>query len=174
MSHKHALMELLLKIDKAIPAESRITLVGVGDTALALLDLKAQTVHLDFTGDDKDIADFSRICTNIQTPGFQVHTWNSGMVFGQQLPKDYLKASLPVNAGLARIDLRALHPLDIVVTRIERLRETDMRDIKACIKQFKLGKNQISKRAKALQRVGDEARFERNLDYVLGLFEQAR
>jgi len=59
-----------------------------------------------------------------------------------------------------------------VVTRIERLSETDMRDIKACIKQFKLGKNQISKRARALQHVGNESKFERNLEVVLGLYEE--
>ena len=171
--HEHALTELLLKIEKEIPSENTLTLVGVGDTAMALLDLKAQTVHVDFTGEDQDMAEFSRICTNMRTAGFRIHTWKNGFVFGQQLPQDYLKASLPINAGLSRIDLRALHPLDLVVTRIERLSETDMRDIKVCIRQFKLGKNQISKRANALQRVGDESRFERNLDSVLGLFEQS-
>jgi hypothetical protein len=169
---KQALLELLHEIDKRVPAENAMVLLGAGDTAMALLDLKAPSSHLDILGNDKDISEFSRICDAIPLQGFQIHTSTNGMVFGHQLPDDYLKVSVPITAGLARIDLRALHPLDIVVTRIERLSETDMLDIKACIKQFKLGKNQISKRARALQHVGNESKFERNLEVVLGLYEE--
>jgi hypothetical protein len=167
---KSALMDLLKAVDKEIPPECMITLVGAGDTALVLLDMKAPGIHLDFTGPEQDIAVFNRVGVTLPPRGFQVHTWDNGMVFGLQLPDDYLRTSLPVNAGLARIDLRALNPLDIVVTRIEKLTESDMRDIKTCIRQFKLGKNQISKRARALQHVGNESKFERNLEYVLGLY----
>ena len=167
---KSALIDLLKAVDKEISPECTITLVGAGDTALALLDMKTPSVHLDFTGPEQDIAVFNQIGVTLPPRGFQVHTWDNGMVFGLQLPGDYLKTSLPVNAGLARINLRALHPLDIVVTRIEKLTENDMRDIKACIRQFKLGKNQITKRARALQQVGNESKFERNLEYVLGLY----
>lgn len=194
MPDRQALLKFLANADKAIPAADRkITLVGAGDTALALLELKPPTVHLDFTGPDSDdLVAFERACTTntntatstattttaagagaaIPPPnGFQVHIWNGGKVFGQQLPDDYIKASMQVSAGLLnRIDLRALHPLDIVATKIEKLAESDMRDIKACIRQFKLGKNQISKRARALQSVGDEAKFERNLEHVLSLY----
>jgi len=169
---KQALLELLHKVDKGVSAENAITLLGAGDTAMALLYLKAPSGHLDFVGNDKDILEFNRICAAIPMQGFQIHTSTNGMLFGHQLPDDYLKVSIRISAGLARIDLRALHPLDIVVTRIERLSETDMRDIKACIKQFKLGKNQISKRARALQHVGNESKFERNLYFVLGLYEE--
>jgi hypothetical protein len=169
---KHALLEFLHKVDEKVSTENAITLLGAGDTAMALLDLKAPSSHLDFVGNDKDISEFNRICAAIPMQGFQIHTTTNGMIFGHQLPDDYSKVSVPISAGLTRIDLRALHPLDIVVTRIERLSETDMRDIKACIRQFKLGKNQISKRARALQHVGNESKFERNLDFVLGLYEE--
>lgn len=167
---KQALLELLSAIDKALPAQCAMTIVGAGDTAMALLNLKIPSIHLDFTGPDRDIAEFSRICAIIPPRGFQIHTWSDGRVFGQHLPEDYLKASLKIGAELARIDLRALQPLDIVVTKIERLSDADMRDIKTCIKQFRLGKNQILKRARALQQVGNEKKFERNLESVLGLY----
>jgi hypothetical protein len=167
---KQALLDLLRTVDKLVPAELTMTLVGAGDTAMALLDLKPPSVHLDFTGSDKDVSEFGRICHTIPTQGFQIHTWNNGLVFGNQLPSDYMKLSLPLSADLARMDLRALHPLDIVVSRIERLTDSDMHDIKTCVKVFKLGKNQISKRARALQLVRDESKFERNLDHVLSLF----
>ena len=167
---KQALLELLSEVDRAVPVQCTMTLVGAGDTAMALLDLKAPTIHLDFTGPDRDIIEFGRICANVSTRGFQVHVWTDGLVFGQQLPDDYLKASLKISTELARIDLRVLQPLDIVVTRIERLSDSDMRDIKVCIKHFRLGKNQILKRARALQQVGNEQKFERNLDSVLSLY----
>lgn len=164
------LLEFLQKIDRLVPEEIAMTLVGAGDTAMALLDMKPPTTHLDFAGNDKDISDFIRISAAVPAQGFQLHTWTNGLLFGHQLPDDYLKSSLQVDAGLEKIGLRALNPLDIVVTRIERLSDSDMSDIKACIKKFRLGKNQISKRARALQRVGNESRFERNLEYVLGLY----
>ena len=167
---KQALMELLSAVDNAVPAQCTMTLVGAGDTAMALLDLKPPAIHLDFTGPDRDIAEFSRLCANVPLHGFQIHTWTNGIVFGQHLPEDYLKASLKIGAGLAKVDLRALQPLDVVVTRIERLSDADMRDIKTCIKHFRLGKNQILKRARALQQVGNEEKFERNLDIVLSLY----
>jgi hypothetical protein len=167
---KLALIDFLKSVDRTAPIERVMTLVGAGDTALALLDLKAPTEHLDFIGSKMDIAELGRICATIHSK-LQVHTWTDGMIFGHQLPEDYLKSSLPAaSTQLVRIDLRALHPLDIVVTKIERLSESDMRDIKLCIKNFNLGKNQISKRARALQKVGNESRFERNLDSVLALF----
>jgi hypothetical protein len=167
---KQDLLELVGKVDRLIPIENAMTLVGAGDTAMALLDLKAPTAHLDFTGNARDISEFNRISVSIHMQGFQIHAWPDGLVFGNQLPDDYLKSCIPISAGLARIDLRALHPLDIVVTRIDKLRESDMRYIKACIKQFKLSKNQISKRARSLRRVGNENKFETNLEYILGLY----
>lgn len=167
---KSALINFLQSVDNALAPERRITLVAAGDTALALLDLKAPTGHLDFVGFKSDIAEFGRACATISSRQFQIHTWTDGMVFGHQLPDDYLKMSLPVSEELSRIHLRALHPLDIVVSRIERLTESDMRDIKACIKRFKLGKNQVARRARDLQQVGDESKFERNLEYVLALY----
>lgn len=167
---KQGLMELLSAVDNAVPAHRIITLVGAGDTAMALLDLKAPSIHLDFTGPERDIAEFGMICANLPPTGFQIHTWTNGMVFGQHLPEDYIKASIEIDAGLANMALRALQPLDIVVTRIERLSDADMLDIRTCVKHFRIGKNQILKRAKALQKVGNQEKFERNLESVLGLF----
>ncbi len=164
-----ALLDLLAIVDK-IEASGAITLVAVGDTAMTLLGLKPSTEYLDFTGPERDIAEFNRIRAASSVHGYQIKTWANGLVFGQQLPDDYQKNSIEIIGGLKRINLRALHPIDIVVSKIEKLSERDMQDIRVCIREFKLGKNQISKRARALQQVGNEAKFEANLDYVLGLF----
>lgn len=162
-------MELLSAADSAVSAQHSLTIVGAGDTAMALLDLKPPTIHLDFIGSGRDIAEFEMACASVPSSGFEIHTWSNGKVFGQTLPEDYLKASLKASVELTRIDLRALQPLDILLTKIERLNDSDMRDIKTCIKHFKIGKNQILKRARALQQVGSQEKFERNLDVVLGL-----
>ena len=167
---KKDLLALLADIDRTVPAQSRLTIVGAGDTAMALLDLKPPAVHLDFTGPSRDLAEFSRASVGVPHRGFQIHTWPDGLVFSQRLPEDYARISLSVSADLARIDLRALQPLDIVVTKIERLTDDDVQDIRTCIRHYKLGKNQILKRARALQQVRDENRFERNLDSVMSLF----
>ena len=167
---KKDLLGLLAEIDRSVPGGSKLVIVGAGDTAMALLDLKAPAMHVDLTGPYSDLAEFSRISAGVPHRGFQIHTWPDGLVFGQRLPEDYAKVSVSLGADLARIDLRALQPLDIVVTKIERLTDDDVRDIKTCIRQFKLGKNQILKRARALQQVRNESRFERNLESVMSLF----
>lgn len=56
-------------------------------------------------------------------------------MFSQFLPSDYLERSLPIR-HLRHIDLRALHPVDIVVTKIGRLDERDLQDIAACIRKY--------------------------------------
>ena len=167
---KKDLLGLLADVDRSVPERSKLVMVGAGDTAMTLLDLKPPAIHLDFTGPSADLAEFSRISAGVPNRGFQIHTWPDGLVFGQRLPEDYAKVSVRLSVDLARIDLRALQPLDIVVTKIERLTDDDVRDIKTCIRHFKLGKNQILKRARALQQVRDESRFERNLESVMSLF----
>ncbi len=166
---KDALMELLYAADREVSEQHNLTIIGAGDTAMALHGLKSLTIHLDFVGADTDIVEFDIICANMSSRGFEIHTWKNGRVFGQTLPEDYLKASLSIDTKLIRIDLRALHPLDILLTKIERLNESDMRDIKTCIKHFRIGKNQILKRVRSLQQVGSQETFEKNLDIVLAL-----
>lgn len=98
--------------------------------------------------------------------GFQVDCWRDGMVFSQILPDDYLKRSIAIKK-IKRIQLRALHPADIVVTKIGRLDARDKQDIENCIKKFKLTKNQIAKRAKQVEYVGRDENYEINLKHVL-------
>ena len=147
----------------------KITLVAAGGTAMTVLDLKPSTIDIDFTGPYDDIAEFNKIQKSIPH-GFKIDTWTDGMVFSQSLPDDYLKRSIAVRTKLKRIDLRTLHPVDIVVTKIGRLNERDAQDIEMCIRRFKLKKDQIAKRAKAVQYAGNEMVYATNLEYVLKSF----
>lgn len=147
----------------------KITLVAAGGTAMTLLDLKPSTIDIDFTGPYDDIATFNKIQKGIPH-GFRIDTWTDGTVFSQVLPEDYLTRSITVKTKLKRIDLRALHPIDIVVTKIGRLNERDTQDIELCIRKFKLKKGQISKRAKMVQYAGNGMVYANNLEYVLKSF----
>jgi hypothetical protein len=90
-------------------------------------------------------------------------------VFSQALPPDYLEKSTLIKT-LKNIELRALSPIDIVVTKIGRLDERDVDDIKACITEYKLKKKDIVSRAKSVQVAGNESVYEYNLDSAMREF----
>lgn len=161
---KSALLNFLEEVDKEL--EGPITLVAVGGTALTLLDTKASTMDVDFTIPSDDYAVFKETLGRIPH-GFKVHCWKDGVVFSQILPDDYLMRSIPVKK-MEHIHLRALNPVDIVVTKIGRLDARDIQDIETAIRRFKLKKSQIAKRAKQVEYVGRDENYETNLNYVLG------
>jgi len=101
--------------------------------------------------------------------GFKIDLYKDGVVFSQILPEDYLEKSIRIGQ-MGKIELRALQPVDIVVTKIGRLDDRDMQDIGACIKAHSLTQETISSRAKQIQYVGREANYKANLRHVIGTF----
>lgn len=160
------LIEFLEVVDAEL--RRRIVLVAAGGTAMTLLDLKASTVDVDFTAPAEDADEFTKTLRTLPH-GFKVDCWKDGAVFSQFLPSDYLERSLPIR-NLRRIELRALHPVDIVVTKIGRLDERDIQDISACIRRFRLKKEAILERARQVTYVGREANYKANLRHVIGRF----
>jgi len=129
------LLGFLGEVDKEL--NKSITLVAVGGTALTLLKAKASTLDVDFTIPGKeDFALFKKTLNSIPH-GFKVDCYSGDLIFSEALPDDYLKKSIPIKK-LKNIDLRALHPVDIVVTKLARLNERDKQDIGTTIKKFKL------------------------------------
>src|SRR4030067_386249 len=163
---KAQLLDFLRMVEKELSRQ--ITLVAVGGTALTLLDLKPSTIDIDFTGPGEDVTDFKEALRNI-SHGFKIDLYNDGVVFSQILPEDYLEKSIRIRQT-GRIELRSLQPLDIVVTKIGRLDDRDMRDVEACIKGHGLTKETILSRAKQIQYVGREANYEANLRHGIGTF----
>jgi hypothetical protein len=92
------------------------------------------------------------------------------MIFSQILPSDYLEKSIEIVTTFEHIHLRALQPVDIVITKIGRLDERDLQDIEACIKRFGISKIQIEERASNVQYVGREENYLGNLKYVVEKF----
>jgi hypothetical protein len=99
----------------------------------------------------------------------KVDTWADGQIFSQFLPPDYLAKSRRVRK-LGNIDLRALHPLDIVVTKIGRLDERDIQDIQACIRTFGLLKSDVKKRASQIEYLGNVEDFKYHVRLTLHRF----
>jgi ABC-type phosphate transport system auxiliary subunit len=123
----------------------KITLVAAGGTAMTLLDLKPSTIDIDFTIPSSDLPEFERALKN-NPPGFKVDRWADGYVFCQSLPIDYLDKSIKIKE-YSHLLLKALNPVDIVVTKIGRLNQRDIQDIETCIREFKISKVAISARA---------------------------
>jgi hypothetical protein len=164
---KSRLTEFLEEIDKEL--DNKITLVAAGGTAMTLLDVKTSTIDVDFTGPADSISELNSALEWLQ-PGFRVDRWPDGMVFSQTLPDDYLRKSIPIKTALKHIELRAMHPLDIVVTKIGRLDARDWEDIEKCIRRFSLTKNQIRRRAAQAQYVGNDEVYQSNVESVLDRF----
>jgi hypothetical protein len=160
------LLDFLGEVGKEL--KRSITLVAVGGTALTLLKVKSSTVDVDFTIPGEDYALFKETLSGIPH-GFEVDCWKNGLVFSQILPDDYLAKSILIR-NMKNIHLRALNPVDIVVTKIGRLDQRDKQDIETTIKKFNLRKRQVAKRAEQVEYVGRKENYKENLNYVLENF----
>ena len=160
------LLEFLELMGQELPR--KIVLVAAGGTALTLLRVKRSTRDIDLTGPGEDIELF-RQTLKIVPHGVKVDTWPDGQIFSQFLPSDYLKRSRKVKQ-LQNIDLRALHPVDIVVTKIGRLDDRDKDDIRDCVRAFKIRRSAVARRASQLEYVGSMENFEYQVQYVLRHF----
>lgn len=140
---KNALLEFLEAINESLTR--KIILVAAGGTAMTLLDLKPSTIDIDFTIPSSDLPEFERALRNNPT-GYKVDRWADGYVFCQALPNDYVEKSIKIKE-FGHISLRALHPADIIATKIGRLNPKDIQDIEAIIKECKISEADIKARA---------------------------
>ena len=161
------LLGFLGEIDKEL--SRKIAVVAVGGTAMTLVNAKPSTIDIDFTIPGEDYDEFERAMKVVQ-PGFRVDVFRDGAVFVTVLPGDYLEKSKPIATNLKNIDLRALDPVDIIITKIARLDGRDEQDIGSCITNFQVTQKQIERRAKDMNYAGNDEVFANNLRTVLGRF----
>jgi hypothetical protein len=136
------------------------------------LNVKDSTIDIDFSFPNSDLDPFTEALRALPKLGFRIDCFNDGDIFSISLPDDYLEKSVPIKK-FKRIELRALNPIDIVVTKIGRLSDKDKQDIEACIKRFRLSENQIRKRANQLELAGGEEQYRANLNLILNaIFHQ--
>ena len=160
------LLEFLELVGQELPR--KVVLVAAGGTAMTLLKVKPSTRDVDFTGPGEDIDVFRRTLDTLPH-GMKVDTWPDGQVFSQFLPADYITRSRKVKQ-VQNIDLRALHPVDIIVTKIGRLDDRDKQDIRDCIRAFRIRKPAVARRASQVEYVGNAENFEYQIQYALQHF----
>jgi hypothetical protein len=160
---KSELLNLLKIFDEE--ASKQICLVAVGGTAMTLLNLKLSTKDIDFTVPGADKPEFDRVRKTIPH-GYTIDVWADGTIFCVTLPSDYLQRSSDV-VSFEKIHLKALHPVDIVVTKAARLENHDVADIKECIKKFGVRREDVQKRAQEIVYVGKEEDYWYNVRWVL-------
>lgn len=158
------LLDFLDEIDKQL--ERKIVIVAVGGTAMTLLKAKSSTIDVDFTIPSEYYNEFE-VAKKIVQAGFRVDLFHDGAVFVNMLPDDYLKRSKLIKTKLKNIELRALHPVDIIVTKIGRLDGRDEQDIDGCIKKFKIKKREIVKRASQMGYAGNDEVYQDNVQTIL-------
>ncbi|MFH1294684.1 MAG: DUF6036 family nucleotidyltransferase [Candidatus Aenigmatarchaeota archaeon] len=165
------LLGFLEAVDKEL--KRPITIVAVGGTAMTLLGLKTSTIDIDFDLPTEYFSEFKKTASSIPH-GYRLDLYRGGMIFSQQLPSDYIEKSIAIKTKLKNISLRALHPVDIVVTKAGRLDSRDTQDIEACIREYKLTADQIRKRSEAVQYAGREESYADNMRHVLKTFFQEK
>ena len=165
---KTALFDFLSVLNEDL--SKKITLVAAGGTAMTLLDLKPSTIDIDFTIPGCDRLEFEHALRS-NPPGYKVDRWTDGCIFCQTLPKDYLDKSIKIKE-FSHIVLRALQPVDIIVTKIGRLNARDLQDIDACIQKAKVSEAEIKERAMLVMQsyVGVEEDYLDHLNLVLNKF----
>lgn len=160
---KKNLLEFLEEVNGYL--EKSIDIIAAGGTAMTLLDIKSSTIDIDFIISSVDEKELRKALGAIPH-GYRIDIFTDGMVFSQKLPADYSKKSILIKR-FGKIRLYALQPVDIIVTKIGRLNERDIQDIKDCIRKFRIKKEEIKKRAGTVEYVGKEENYKINLKYVL-------
>lgn len=164
------LLEFLEEMDQQL--ETSITLTAVGGTAMTLLNLKSSTIDIDFefsTNQEKQAFEKAEAALG---HGYKIDKFVNGLIFSQQLPGDFRKTTKFISTKFKHIRLFALHPLDIVVTKIGRMSERDVEDISDCVKKYKLTKQQVKQRAGKIYYIGNPKNYQHNLEIALKKFFQ--
>lgn len=166
---KKSLLEFVKLIDSEL--EGPVDIIAVGGTAMTLLDMKRSTIDVDFDFPaDEGLASFKKAMKAI-TPGFRVDIFLGSQIFSQKLPDDYKNMTISIRVGgLAKLKLFALHPVDIVLSKIGRLSDRDVEDIRTCIQKYGLSGARIRKRGNAVEEAGNENVYRENLEFVLKNF----
>ena len=163
MIGKDELVKWLRIIDKKL--RQKLTLIAVGGTAMTLLGLKSSTIDIDFCIASKDKKAFEQVVDN----KFNIDIFVDGYIFSEQLPDDYAEKSKEI-AQLNKITLKALHPIDIIITKAARFNARDEEDIKTASKY--VNKEELVKRFKNVVKTysGNEEDYQRNFEVIVKRF----
>ena len=169
MITKKDLLKWLEDIDAKL--KNRITLIAVGGTAMTLLNLKESTIDVDFDISRENFNEFKKLTSNSKK--FRVDIFVNGYIFSEQLPEDYvLMAEELKNFKFNNINLKTLHPLDIIITKAARYNARDDDDIRILTKKIKIDAKKLRKRFEIVLEsyAGSESVFKENFNVVLNRY----
>ena len=163
MIDRNELVKWLRSIDKKL--HKKITLIAVGGTAMTLLGLKSSTRDVDFCLKSEDKKDFEKVLDK----KFKVDIFTDGYIFSEQLPADYSEKSKEI-VKMKNIALKALNPVDIIITKAARFNARDEEDIEALSKY--VDKNELIKRFNEVLKSysGKEEDYKYHIEIILKRF----
>jgi len=127
MINTNELVKWLRSIDKKL--HRKTTLIAIGGTAMTLLGLKSSTRDVDFCLKSDEKKDFEKVLGK----KFKVDIFTDGYIFSEQLPVDYSEKSKEI-VRMKNIALKALDPIDIIITKAARFNARDEEDIQVLSK----------------------------------------
>lgn len=160
MIDRKTLMGWLREIDKKL--SRKIIIVAVGGTAMTLLGHKPSTIDIDFCVSSSDKILFEKHVGR----KFKVDIFVDGFIFSEQLPEDYSEKAGTI-LELEKITLKALSPVDIVITKCARLNARDEEDIISIAK--KVSKPELLERFERVVGTysGRGEDYRANFDYII-------
>lgn len=163
MIDKKALLEWLSTIDKKL--KRKLIVIAVGGTAMTLLGLKSSTIDIDFCLKKEDKKEFMTALNR----KFRVDIFIDGYIFSEQLPDDYSEKAQEIIV-LQNLVVKALAPVDIIITKAARLNARDEEDIEALVKYVK--KEELCRRFETVVKTyaGNEETYKYHFEIVLKRF----
>lgn len=147
--------------------QRKIIIVAVGGTAMTLLGIKPSTIDIDLCVSSSD----KKMLEQALDRKFRVDIFIDGFIFSEQLPDDYAEKSTGI-LELKNIMLKALSPVDIVITKCARLNARDEEDIKFIAK--KVDRTELLERFESVVGTysGRSEDYRKNFEYVIQRYFQ--
>src|SRR3989338_3969851 len=153
--NRERLLEFLHDLDGMLP--SPIEVILIGGSALNYLDLKDDTKDVDFFYSGMEIDDLYAITQELSKKyNSRIDFWTTeemvllkdGRINTQKLPTDYISMCFEAEEPLERIKLKILNPIDVVLTKEDRLSERDMDDITKLVNHYHIPRETLEERFK--------------------------
>lgn len=176
------LNEILLEFDRRIAR--KIKIIAVGGTALTLTEKKASTKDVDFCFvENADKEKFQKIAKELgyekigsgrlARNGILLDCYSNGYIFCVQLPKDYAKRAVPIKT-MQKIELCALCPMDLLITKAARFSDRDKEDMTTIIRNYEIDEKELVERWKETMQNSVVRDADENIALLLDLIRRER
>ena len=145
------LMDFLSEFNRHLPRKMKI--FALGGTALTLLGKKASTRDIDLCfASENERKSFVK---TLQTLGYRldipnklighgiaIDVYSDGYIFCVQLPPDYTEKAKKIRE-MGKIDLYALAPIDLIITKTARFNDRDREDLAVLFENYEVDQKEL-------------------------------